>query len=69
MKQRKLPIGAEIDPAGGVNFRVWAPKRKVVRVVLEAGPGAPLTQELVAEAGRLFFGYGGRCRCRDGIPV
>jgi len=27
-----LPIGANIDPQGGVNFRVWAPKRKQVSV-------------------------------------
>jgi maltooligosyltrehalose trehalohydrolase len=31
---RRLPIGAEILPEG-VHFRVWAPKRKHVKVVLE----------------------------------
>src|SRR3982074_3216628 len=33
---RHLPIGAEIVPEGGVHFRVWAPDRKNVDVVLES---------------------------------
>ncbi|CAA9408816.1 MAG: GH13_10 / GH13 / GH13_9 / GH13_11 / GH13 _8 / GH13_36 / GH13_37 [uncultured Phycisphaerae bacterium] len=37
---RRLPVGAELLPGGaGVAFRVWAPKRKRVAVVLEAGAG------------------------------
>lgn len=32
---RQLPIGAEVLAAGGVHFRVWAPRRKAVSVVLE----------------------------------
>ena len=32
---RKYPIGAEPLPGGGVDFRVWAPARKQVEVVLE----------------------------------
>ena len=55
MMKRKLPIGAEIDPAGGVNFRIWAPKRSTVRVVLEEGAGSPGTHALLAEAGGYFF--------------
>ncbi len=31
---RQLPVGAELQPAGGVHFRVWAPRRKRVEVVL-----------------------------------
>jgi maltooligosyltrehalose trehalohydrolase len=44
---RRLPVGAEVQPDGGVHFRVWAPHRKRVEVVLEgphalgAGPGVP----------------------------
>jgi len=46
--QRRYPIGAEIAPEGGVHFRVWAPRRKTVEVVLErplpdgvpSGPGS-----------------------------
>ena len=32
---RRLPVGAEVDPAGGVHFRVWAPARRSVAVVVE----------------------------------
>lgn len=35
--QRRLPVGAEAGP-GGTHFRVWAPRRKRVEVVLENGP-------------------------------
>ena len=59
---RRLPIGAEVQPAangGGVHFRVWAPDRKRVAVVID-GEATPLTLEedgqgyfsgLIAEAG------------------
>jgi len=33
--RRRLPVGAEVLRAGGVHFRVWAPKRKRVDVVIE----------------------------------
>ena len=33
--QRRLPIGAEFLADGGAHFRVWAPKRKHVEVVLQ----------------------------------
>jgi maltooligosyltrehalose trehalohydrolase len=36
---RRLPIGAEVLPDGGVSFRVWAPKRQSVQVVLSPDPG------------------------------
>jgi maltooligosyltrehalose trehalohydrolase len=36
---RRLPVGAEVLADGGVHFRVWAPKRKRVEVVIEGGPG------------------------------
>lgn len=32
---RRLPIGAEILPDGGVEFRVWAPRRKTVEVAID----------------------------------
>ncbi|HEX5581654.1 MAG TPA: malto-oligosyltrehalose trehalohydrolase, partial [Gemmatimonadaceae bacterium] len=32
---RRLPVGAELAPDGGVHFRVWAPARARVRVRLE----------------------------------
>jgi maltooligosyltrehalose trehalohydrolase len=37
---RRLPVGAEVVPSGGVHFRVWAPRRRTVEVVLQSGPGA-----------------------------
>jgi maltooligosyltrehalose trehalohydrolase len=46
---RRLPVGAECRPGGGVDFRVWAPKRTRVEVVLEGGPGAPQSRTMLAE--------------------
>lgn len=42
---RRLPIGAEPLPQGGTHFRVWAPRRRQVAVVLEAGGTFPLDAE------------------------
>jgi maltooligosyltrehalose trehalohydrolase len=58
---RRLPVGAEVQPEVGVHFRVWAPRRKRVEVVLEggvpAGTGnAPLTYELEPESAGYFSG-------------
>ncbi len=39
MIDRKYPIGSEITMDGGVSFRVWAPKRSSVDVVIEPRPG------------------------------
>ncbi len=36
-RSRRLPIGAEPAPGGGVHFRVWAPKRHEVAVETEPG--------------------------------
>jgi len=38
---RRLPIGAERQPSGGVHFRVWAPRRRKVEVMLGEGDGVP----------------------------
>jgi maltooligosyltrehalose trehalohydrolase len=43
--QRRLPVGAETQPAGGVHFRVWAPARRHVEVTVEGGPAVPLEPE------------------------
>ncbi|HEX7957765.1 MAG TPA: malto-oligosyltrehalose trehalohydrolase [Pyrinomonadaceae bacterium] len=48
---RRLPVGAEVLPGGGVHFRVWAPRRGRVEVVLEDG-GAAFALE--PEAGGYF---------------
>jgi maltooligosyltrehalose trehalohydrolase len=54
--QRRLPVGADVHPAYGVHFRVWAPKRKRVEVVIEGGAEAR-AQELTAETGGYFSGF------------
>src|SRR5215475_4296111 len=36
-RHRPLHIGASILPQGGTNFRVWAPRRRSVEVVIEGG--------------------------------
>ncbi|HEV3003956.1 MAG TPA: malto-oligosyltrehalose trehalohydrolase, partial [Pirellulales bacterium] len=67
--KRRLPIGAEVQIVGGVHFRVWAPRRQKVDVVLVAADSAnstgfPLDREhdgyfsgLVAQAaaGRRYY--------------
>lgn len=41
---RRFPIGAEPTAGGGTDFRVWAPKRKKVEVVIEGGSTAELSR-------------------------
>ena len=43
--ERRLPVGAEVLPGGGVHFRVWAPRRKRVEVIVEKGAPAELSSE------------------------
>jgi maltooligosyltrehalose trehalohydrolase len=56
---RRLPVGAEVQPQGGVHYRVWAPRRRTVEVVFEGGE-APL--RLDAEPGGYFSGLAPRGR-------
>jgi maltooligosyltrehalose trehalohydrolase len=49
---RRLPVGAEVQPGAGVHFRVWAPERRRVEVVLEGDDSLVLT----AEAGGYWAG-------------
>src|SRR5260370_10645040 len=56
---RRLPVGAEVVSSGGVHFRVWAPERKTVEVVLAGDP--PQSEgtryfELQREEGGYFSG-------------
>jgi maltooligosyltrehalose trehalohydrolase len=58
---RRLPVGAEVLAGGGVHFRVWAPRRRKVEVIIESGPGYQQTGlshaiELNREAGGYFSG-------------
>jgi hypothetical protein len=34
---RRLPVGAELAPNGGVHIRLWAPAASRVNVMLEGG--------------------------------
>jgi maltooligosyltrehalose trehalohydrolase len=52
---RRLAVGAEVLPGGGVHFRVWAPRRRALDVVFE-GRDAPSPVPLKAEAGGYFSG-------------
>lgn len=54
--QRRFAIGAELQPAGGTHFCVWAPRPKKVEVLLEAGPGAPAAFQLNPQADGYFAG-------------
>jgi maltooligosyltrehalose trehalohydrolase len=54
MAARRYPIGAEVVPEG-VRFRVWAPKRRRVDVVLQADAGGDeRVAPLAAERGGYF---------------
>ncbi|MDI6851985.1 MAG: malto-oligosyltrehalose trehalohydrolase [Deltaproteobacteria bacterium] len=57
---RRMPMGAEVMPEGGVHFRVWAPGRRKVEVVIEPPepePGAgPAGFALKAEKQGYFSG-------------
>jgi maltooligosyltrehalose trehalohydrolase len=54
--QRRFPVGAELIGKSGVSFRVWAPDRRAVRVVLEPAGGRQdrIARELVAEENGYF---------------
>jgi maltooligosyltrehalose trehalohydrolase len=52
---RRLPVGAEVLPGGGVHFRVWAPRRRGVEAVFE-GEAATAALALEAEEGGYFSG-------------
>jgi maltooligosyltrehalose trehalohydrolase len=58
---RRLPVGAE-PAAGGVHFRVWAPKPRRVEVVLEGGAGAGSAVELERESEGYFSGHAAAAR-------
>jgi maltooligosyltrehalose trehalohydrolase len=57
--ERRLPVGAEVHPGGGVHFRVWAPRRKSVEVVFDPAEPAASTPplKLNAEPGGYFAGF------------
>jgi maltooligosyltrehalose trehalohydrolase len=54
---RRLPIGAEPQPGGGVHFRVWAPKRQSVHAVLEFAERSAQAVPLDREPSGYFSGF------------
>ncbi len=54
-EKRTFPIGAEVLGSGGTHFRVWAPRRRRVEVVLERARGQ-VAVELDVEPGGYFSG-------------
>ncbi|HWB10137.1 MAG TPA: malto-oligosyltrehalose trehalohydrolase [Pirellulales bacterium] len=54
LRPRWLPVGAELHPSGGVHFRVWAPERQKIEVVIEPRQGASSIIELTREVGGYF---------------
>lgn len=64
---RRLPIGAELQPGGGVHFRVWAPESNSVDVLLNSSPDwedQSYPFPLSAESGGYFSGL--VAEARDG---
>ena len=57
---RRLPVGAEVLPGGGVHFRVWAPRRRTVEAVLESEGRAAVGLE--PEDGGYFSALAERAR-------
>jgi maltooligosyltrehalose trehalohydrolase len=59
LRQRRLPVGAEVLPQGGVHFRVWVSRCQQVTVVIETGlesGAAELTVALMPERNGYFSG-------------
>ncbi len=57
---RRLPIGAELLPGGGAHFRVWAPKRRRMDVVLRGSQKTDASQwdlPLSADDDGYFSGF------------
>src|SRR5947209_6157916 len=52
---RRLSVGAEVLPGGGVDFRVWSTRCRRIEVVLE-GSGAGSAFALEPEADHYFAG-------------
>jgi maltooligosyltrehalose trehalohydrolase len=58
---RRLPVGAEMQPQGGVHFRTWAPKHKQVSIRWSQDPADfdkfSVLKELKPEKNGYFSGY------------
>src|SRR5208282_2999700 len=60
--ERRLPLGADVQPTGGVHFRIWAPDCKQIDVVLESSAaagklGQPVLVPMAGEANGYHSAY------------
>ena len=65
--ERRLPVGAEVLPSGGVHFRVWAPRTAAVAVVFEGGPDAVAAAR--PEERRLLLRPAAAARAGHALPL
>ena len=58
-KDRRFPVGAERILEKGIHFRVWAPERKTVKLVMDfqGEQSDPLNQPIEVELQREGNGY------------
>ncbi len=65
--QMNIHIGAGVLSQGGTHFRVWAPRRRTVEVVIEGGPGRDYRSslELAPEGDGYFSGVIQRAAAGD----
>jgi maltooligosyltrehalose trehalohydrolase len=52
---RRLPVGAEVQSTGGVHFRVWAPRRQQVEILIEPPGENSATAYTLAWEGAGYF--------------
>ncbi len=52
---RRLSVGGEVQPSGGVDFRVWAPRCQRVRLVFTSAEGAVLSEVPLREESDGYF--------------
>jgi maltooligosyltrehalose trehalohydrolase len=59
VEDRRYPVGAELIPGKGIHFRVWAPERKIVKLVIDfqGEQSDPLNQPIEVELQREGNGY------------
>ncbi len=64
--RRRLPVGAEVQPGGGVHFRVWAPARQRAELILHATePTAGNTTALESVTAGYFEGFVAQAKAGD----
>jgi maltooligosyltrehalose trehalohydrolase len=62
--RRRMPIGAEPVPGGGIHFRVWAPRARAMIAVIER-EDRNTSVALTSEAGGYFAGYSAEAKPGD----